>query len=99
MKTFSELGIKDEKKRFIGTKVDVFDIFNQEIEVHAFKVEPSTIGKDYDKCLHLQFKMNDNMHVAFIGSKNLVDTIEQVKPEDFPFKTTIRKKDKRYLFT
>ena len=99
MKNFRDLGIKDETKRFTGAKVDVFDIFNQEIIIHAYKVEPSKIGKGYDKCLHLQFEMNGTMHVVFIGSKNLVDTIERVKPEDFPFKTVIRKKDKRYEFT
>jgi len=27
------------------------------------------------------------------------DKIERIKPEDFPFRTTIRKRDKRYEFT
>ena len=99
MKTFSELGIKDEKQRFTGAKIDVFDIFNQEIIVYAYKVEKSKFDKEYDKCLHLQFSLNGTMHVSFIGSRNLVETIEQIRPEDFPFKTTIRKKDKRYVFT
>ena len=37
--------------------------------------------------------------VVFTGSKTLMDLISQVPKDGFPFKTTIKKNDKRLEFT
>lgn len=99
MKKFSDLGVVVASTTFTGNKVDIYSILNQEITVHAFKIEKSKYEKGHGNCLHLQISINGTMHVLFSGSGNLMNTIEQIKKEDFPFTTTIKKNDKRIDFT
>lgn len=46
-----------------------------------------------------QIKIGESYHVAFTGSTPLIAQIEQIKEEDFPFKTTVKKDNDRYEFT
>lgn len=98
MKKFTDFGITIEKKGFTGDKIKIERLLNREIVVHAYEIKPSKFeGKD--KCLHLQISLNGTMHVVFIGSKSLMEIIEKVPKEDFPFETTIVKPDQQFIFS
>jgi len=47
----------------------------------------------------MQIKIGDKMHVAFSGSKYLTMAMELVPKEQLPIVTTIKKQDKRFVFT
>lgn len=96
MKTFKELGIQTETKSFIGDKIKIDRILNREIAVFDYKIEDS---KYTDKCLFLQIELNGNKHVVFTGSKVLIDTIQKIPREAFPFKTTIVRENEHFEFT
>ena len=95
---FSELGIKTNENENTKKKIDVDDVLNMEIIVHRFKIENST-KKVGTKFLTLQIEYENNKRVVFTGSKILQEQIEQVPENKFPFKTTIKKNDKRLEFT
>ena len=100
MKEFSQLGIKSDNKRFVGDKIKMSRILNRKITVEKFKVEDSKYQKDgFDKCLHMQIKLQGNDHVVFTGSRNLIEMIQQVPADAFPFSTTIVKENEMYEFT
>lgn len=97
MRQFRDFGIKPKQNGFIGDKIKLNKILNREIIVHQFRIEDSKY-KD-GKCLHLQIEINGNKHVLFTGSKTLIDMIQEVPKESFPFKTTIVTENEIPLFT
>jgi hypothetical protein len=103
MNRFSQFNIKPAAKGFEGDKVKMAKILNREITVHAFKIEESKVTafkeKGSNKCLHLQISFNDEMHIVFTSSVGLIETIQQVLINKFPFTTTIIEENDRYLFT
>lgn len=100
MKKFSELGIKHQTTAFTGDKIKIERILNCKIEVQAFRIVDSKFeGKGNGKCLHLQLKKDGEQRVLFTGSTILMQMIEQVKQEDFPFETTIVNENDCYLFS
>lgn len=98
MFNFKELGIKPTENTFTGKKIDMDDILNVEIIVDAFKIQDSTKKKG-SLYLTLQIEKEEIKRVVFTGSKNLMDLINQVPEDKFPFKTIIKKTDKRLDFT
>ena len=96
MQKFSDFGIKSEIKSFTGEKIKVKKILNTEITVLDFKIEDS---KYEGKCLYLQIQKGETKHVVFTSSKYLIQVIEQIKKEQFPFETTIIENDERFEFT
>ncbi len=98
MFNFSDLNIKPKENTFTGKKMDIDDILNEEIIVSAYDVKPSKKKADSDY-LTLQIEFNKNRRVLFTGSKTLIDQITQVPDDKFPFKTKIKKNDKRLEFT
>ncbi|WP_234111754.1 hypothetical protein [Chryseobacterium sp. R2A-55] len=98
MFNFKDLGIKPQNPQFTGKKIDVEDILNIEIIVHDYEIKDST-KKHGTKYLTLQIEKDGTKRVVFTGSKNLIDIISQVQHDNFPFKTTIIKHDKRLEFT
>ena len=99
MKKFSDFNLKPTIQGFTGEKIKVDRILNAEITVLDHKVEPSKIDKAYDKCLHLQIEFGGEKRVVFIGSKVLIDIIEQIPKSEFPFTTKIIRENGRYEFT
>ena len=64
-----------------------------------YKIHDSRFKKkDCEKCLTLQFEMEEGLHVLFTGSNVLIDQIEKYRHE-IPFYTTIKKIDRYYTFT
>lgn len=86
MRQFSEFGIKPKPAGFIGDKIKLTRVLNREIIVHDYRIEDSNFK---GKRLDLQIEINGNKHILFTGSKTLIDMIQNVSEEDFPFKTTI----------
>lgn len=83
-----------------GEKIKINRILNVEITVLHFKIEDSKFkDKGKGKCLYLQIEFKGEKNVVFTGSENLMEMINQVRPEDFPFTTTIRSNDQRLEFT
>lgn len=95
MNNFKDLGIKSRLSAFVGDKIKVDRIINNEITVLGYKIEDSK-KKPGTKFLTLQIEKSNQRHVVFTGSRNLIDIIEQIPKEKFPFQTTI-KKDNEYL--
>lgn len=98
MFNFKDLNIKPKENTFTGKKIDIDDVLNVEVIVHGYEIKDST-KKQNTKYLTLQIEFENIKRVVFTGSKNLMDLISQVPIDKFPFKTTIRKNDKRLEFT
>ncbi len=99
MHSFKDFGIKIETKSFEGEKIKIDRIQNKEITVEAFRIETSKYEKGNGKCLHVQITFDGAKRVFFTGSVNLMEQIQKVPKEKFPFKTTIVKDNERYEFT
>lgn len=97
MKSFKELGIKNNVNAFIGEKIKIERILNKEIIVHNFEIKPSKF--EGQKLLTMQIQIGEEKRVIFTGSKVLIDLIVLVSKSDFPFKTTIVKENEYFEFT
>ena len=92
MKQFKELGIDTAAKGFVGNKIEMYNILNQEIVVLDFKIVISKYKeKGNGRCLHLQISFNETKHVLFTGSGVLMEAVEKMIPKEnfFPFATKI----------
>jgi hypothetical protein len=76
-------------------------ILNREIVVHAFKIEDSKVFKEKGsgKCLQLQISFNNEKYVVFTGASGLIEVIQQIPANGFPFTTTIAQENERFIFT
>ena len=100
MRKFSELNISASAQGLKGKKISIDEVLNKEIIVEAYRIANSKYDdKGNGKCLYLQIKLDNEERVVFSGSVVLQDIIEQVPADDFPFQTTIIKRNKRYEFT
>lgn len=102
MKSFSQLGIKMDydQSGFVGNKIEVAEIFNQQVTVHAYKITESKFPKPgRERCLHMQIELNGEKRVVFVTSEVLMRVLDSIPKDDFPFTTTIRKNQKRFEFT
>jgi hypothetical protein len=99
MKKFSELGIKPSTNRLTCEKIKIAKILNKEIIVKGYRLETSKFGKNKSgKCLYLQIELEKNNHIVFTGSDVLIDLIQQVDDEHFPFVATIIKEGESFEF-
>ena len=101
MKSFSQFNIKSTNKAFDGDKIKMSKILNREIVVHHFKIEDSKVFKDRGsgKCLHLQISVDKVKHIIFTSASGLIESIQQVPEDGFPFTTTIVEESERFKFT
>ncbi len=95
MKQFSDFGITAKHKGFVGDKIKISKVLNREIVVLDYKIENS---KYEGKRLDLQIKIGETMHVLWTASTVLMELIQQVPKEEFPFKTTIVKENECFEF-
>lgn len=96
MKSFIDFDIKPTKKGFTGDKIRMDLVLNVPIIIHDYKIEPSKYEGDR---LDMQIEKDSILYLLWSSSKILVEMIHKVPKEDFPFKTTIIKKDKRLVFS
>ncbi len=99
MNQFSQFNIKPQTKSFEGDKIKIDRILNKSIVVDAFKIEASKFEKGNGKCLYMQIIVDNTKRVLFTGSVNLMQMIEQVPKDAFPFTTTILRENERFEFT
>ena len=103
MYRFSQFNIKPVARGFEGDKIKMAKILNREIVVHGFRIEESKVPafreKGSHKCLTIQISVNSEMHVVFTSATGLIETIQQVPSDKFPFTTTIMEENDRYKFT
>lgn len=97
MNDFKDFGIESAVKKFNGDKIKIQRILGKQVVVHGYDLRESK----YDgTCLYLQISMNEIEYVVFTGSRYLIEMIERVPAEKFPFTTTlVETDDKRYEFT
>lgn len=99
MNKFSEFGIKPKTDHFTGDKIKMLKVINQEIIVHAFKLNESKFkNSNSDKCLNLQIEIKGEKFILFTGSKVLSETIQKVPKDSFPFSTIISKEGESFQF-
>lgn len=98
MKSFKEFNIAPRINAFVGEKIQVQKLFNTPIIVHAFKVEDSK-KKAGTKLLTLQIEKAGEKRIVFTGSTVLIDMINRVPQNEFPFETTIRGDNDYFEFT
>lgn len=100
MNRFSQFNIKATASPFEGDKIKMSKILNKEIVVHHYKIEPSKVFADRGtgQCLHLQISLNNEKHIVFTSSSGLIEQIQQVPQEGFPFTATIVEQNDKYLF-
>lgn len=98
MNSFKDLNIKPISTAFVGEKVRMNKILNTEIIVHDYKIKDSE-KKPGTKYLTLQISRKGEKEIVFTGSKTLMDMIEQVPKDKFPFVTTISQEDQMFQFT
>lgn len=93
---FSDLGIKTVTNHFVGDKIKISRILNKEITVLDYAVFPSKIKGDY---AHIHIDVTGTKHVVFTGSVVLINTLNQVPKDAFPFTTTIVKEQEHFEFS
>ncbi|WP_407324053.1 hypothetical protein R5O24_02920 [Tenacibaculum maritimum] len=98
MNNFKEFGIKPELKNFTGDKIPIKRVFNIPITVLDFKIEKSK-HKENTKCLTLQIEYKEEKRIIFTGSTVLMQQIENVPKDKFPFTTTIVNDNEYFEFT
>lgn len=101
MTKFSDLNIAAESKSYTGDKIKMERVFNREITIHEFKIEPSKLEKKKGNglCLYMQISIGDTKHLLMTGSVNLQEMIKKVPSDKFPITSTIIKDNERYVFT
>ncbi len=98
MRKFKDLNIKPKLQSFIGDKISLSRLFNLEITVHNFVIEPST-KKPGTERLKVQIEKDNTMYIFFTGSRVLMQMIKEVPKEAFPIITTIRNDNGHFEFT
>lgn len=105
MTKFSDFNIDSEKtlaeSTFVGEKIKIAKLLDKEITVEAFRIKDSKVFKEKGdgKCLHLQIIYNDEKRVVFTSARALITDIQKVPEKGFPFKTIIKERDERFVFT
>lgn len=98
MHNFKEFNIQPRINAFVGEKIQVQKLFNLEITVVDFKIEPSKKKTGTD-LLTLQIEKGGEKRIVFTGSVVLMDQIKRVPKNSFPFVTTIKGDNDYYEFT
>lgn len=99
MKQFKDFGITPVITGLVGDKIKIDRILNKEVTVEGFQIKDSKYEKGSGKCLYLQLIVENEKRVVFTASAILMDTIQKVPAENFPFATKIIKENERYQFT
>ena len=98
MNQFKDFKIKPKLKAFVGEKIPIKRVFNTNITVLDYKIEPST-KKENTKRLTLQIKKQGEKRIIFTGSTILMQQIEAVPKDKFPFETKIINDNEYFEFT
>lgn len=98
MNTFKQFNLPPAQKGFAGDKIKIKKILNTEISVLDFKIQDSKFeGKG--KRLDLQIEVKGVKHLIFTSATNLMEDVQRIPADGFPFLTTIVEENERYQFT
>lgn len=97
MKSFKDFDITPVIENFVGEKITTAKLLDKEIVVKGYKIQPSKFEGRGDR-LDIQIEYKDEDRVVFTGGKYLIQTIEKVPKEGFPFKTKIIKNGEHLEF-
>lgn len=98
MNNFKDFNIKPVITNFTGEKINISKVLDKEIVILNYKVSPSNFEGKGDR-LDLQIEYREEPRVVFTGGKYLIQTIEKVPKDKFPFKTKICKTGEYLEFT
>ncbi|MCL1657433.1 hypothetical protein M2T79_12580 [Elizabethkingia miricola] len=98
MKNFKEFNITPTFKAFVGDKIKLSKVINTQIIINDYKIKDSE-KKPGTKYLTLQITRKGDKEIIFTSAKTLMDMIEQVPKDEFPFMTTIAQEDQIFQFT
>lgn len=98
MKNFKEMGITVASRAFVGDSIKIERLLNKEITVHYYKIVDSN-KKVGTLCLYLQIEYDGEKRVLFTSAQALMEAIQKVPKENFPFTATIVKQNERFEFT
>lgn len=97
---FSELGITADTKSFSGEKIKIKKLFNEPITVKAYRLKGSNYQeKGTGQRLDLDIVYNGKSHITWTGSATLMEMIQKVPQDKFPFDTVIKEENERFFFT
>ena len=96
MNKFSDLGIVSTLNQFVGDKIRISKILNREIIVEKYLIGDS---KFKNQVVKIQINLDGESRIVFTGSKVLIDVLDQVPKDKFPFKTTIIQNGESFQFT
>ncbi|BFM41686.1 hypothetical protein CFS9_03270 [Flavobacterium sp. CFS9] len=97
MKSFKDFEITPVIENFVGEKINTAKILDKEIVVKGYKIQPSKFENRGDR-LDMQIEYRDEDRVVFTGGKYLIQMIEKVPKDGFPFKTKIIKNGEHLEF-
>jgi len=92
MRDFGEFNIEPTTKGLKGEHIKIDQLLNVNIIVEGFQVVPSKF-KEKGPRLDLQLIYKDVQRMTWVSSKSLIEMIEQVPKNGFPFKAKIVKED------
>lgn len=97
MKTFKQLNIKS--KNLTGDKIEIIKVLDKEITVTDYRSGDSKYSRE-GTCTMIQILFEGNTRIIFTGSNVLLEDLEKVPKDSFPFITTIIKTqiDKKMFF-
>ena len=98
MRTFKDLNLEPlVLDNFTDPKIDIKEVINKEIIIHAFKIKPSKFkDKNY---LDIQIEFNKEKRVLWIEGILLTHYLKKAKEKDgFPFIVTIIRPSGAYEF-
>ena len=98
MNNFKDFKITPEISTFTGDKIKIDRVLNRQIQVLAYKVTKSKY-EDSGDLLTLQIKNSGQKHVIFTTAKILIQLLEKILKDKFPFNTTIVRENEYYEFT
>jgi len=76
-----------------------FFFLNKEITVHKYQIGASKFENSTKPCLTLQIEFNNAKRVVFTSGYALMEQIELIPKDKFPFTTTIIDNNDRYEFS
>ncbi len=98
MTDFKDFKLIPEISTFTGDKIKIDRVLNTRIQVLAYKVSKSKY-EDSGDLLTLQIQKSGQKHVIFTTAKILIQLLEKIPKDKFPFNTTIVRENEYYEFT
>jgi len=101
MNRFGQFDVKVNTQVFVGDKIKMSKVLGKELIVHAFRLEPSKHFQDKGtgQCLYLQIFIDNEKRIIFTSAVGMIEAIQQIPRDGFPFTTVIKVEDERYYFS